>query len=241
MMHGLKSLHHKIGLVCAIFIIIISVTGFAINHTTDFGLANTPVTQKWLLDLYKIKAPEQLLTYSSQQQTITLADNLIWLNERFVLEADSKMTMAAITGSFIIAANKSQLYVMDKTGELQETQDVSTDLPTPIDAMAVDTNNILWILSNDTYYQSDADLIDWYNKTPQTPLNWITLKTSTQPDLILQVRSIHLNWQKVILDLHSGQLLGGFGKFLWDLVAFCLIFLAISGATLYIKNSKNKK
>ncbi|MCL1076697.1 PepSY domain-containing protein [Parashewanella spongiae] len=241
LMRGLKSLHHKLGLVCATFIIIISVTGLAINHTKEFDLAQTPVTQEWLLDIYKIKAPNQLLTHSIQKQTVTIADNLVWLNDHFILEADSRLTMAAITHDYIVVANKNQLYVLNKIGELQETQDLSTGLPTPVDAMAIDENNTLWIRSNETHYQSDADMIDWYLGQPKAPLAWINLTESTKPELVLQARSIHLNWQKVILDLHSGQLLGVFGKFLWDLVAFCLIFLAVSGMTLYLRNSKSKK
>lgn len=49
------------------------------------------------------------------------------------------------------------------------------------------------------------------------------------------------NWNKIIGDLHTGKILGGFGKLVIDLTAFTFIVLTVSGVYLWYRPKQLKK
>ena len=48
----LYRLHRKLGIVTALFIVILSVTGIMLNHNAQFGLNKQFITSQWILKLY---------------------------------------------------------------------------------------------------------------------------------------------------------------------------------------------
>ena len=59
----LKSLyvwHRWVGLVAALFVIVLAVTGLALNHTEELQLDARHVRTAWLLDWYGISLPDEV-------------------------------------------------------------------------------------------------------------------------------------------------------------------------------------
>ncbi|MGB0894137.1 MAG: PepSY domain-containing protein [Parashewanella sp.] len=234
----LKLWHRRFGLISALLILFLVVTGVAINHRKDFNLAKTAVTQKWLLDYYDIAKPNNILTSRYKNNQIVIVDNLVWLNKQLILEADAPIITAAITDSYVIAVDADQLYLFDSSGKPVETQDITTGLPTPISRIAIEQDDTVWIESGNQLYHSDPELIDWVPAEPFHPIHWSQLTPSHAAMLELQVRSIHLSWQRVILDLHSGRFFGTFGKWLWDCIAILCLFIILSGSYVFFKQHR---
>ncbi len=67
----LREWHRKLGIMAAFFIIFLSLSGVALNHTTTLSLAHQPISNLWLLDLYGISPPNDVRIYqvnSKQKQ-----------------------------------------------------------------------------------------------------------------------------------------------------------------------------
>ena len=59
----LRKWHRKLGIVAAFFLIFLSISGIALNHTEEFSLGHIPVSSSLLLDHYGIQAPKQVHHY----------------------------------------------------------------------------------------------------------------------------------------------------------------------------------
>ncbi len=97
-------------------------------------------------------------------------------------------------------------------------------LNTALGAMVADIEQLQW----QPYHQQDsqAAVIEWAvaNQTPEHIMRQL------QPHL-----GGELNWERVLLDLHSGRLAGQLGRWVMDLVALVLMVLAFTGIWLWIR------
>ena len=74
----LREWHRKLGIIAAFFIIFLSITGVALNHTTTLSLAHEPISNTWLLDHYGIAPPHDIRFY--QHSSLQVTNNLVWLD-----------------------------------------------------------------------------------------------------------------------------------------------------------------
>ena len=79
----LREWHRKLGIAAAFFLIFLSITGIALNHTDSFKLAHYNVKNTWLLDHYGIKAPSQLRFYGDK---LAVTDDFIWFENNLLVE-----------------------------------------------------------------------------------------------------------------------------------------------------------
>ncbi|MFB0998985.1 MAG: PepSY domain-containing protein, partial [Colwellia sp.] len=94
------------------------------------------------------------------------------------------------------------------------------------------------------YYQGDSDFFDWEKINTLIEPKWITSEAVTPSESKVastKYQSQFLSWERVILDAHSGRILGDYGVILMDIVAFMLILLSISGIYMWFKYSKKKR
>ncbi|WP_445780447.1 PepSY-associated TM helix domain-containing protein [Shewanella sp.] len=231
----LRPWHRRLGLASALFILVLTLTGVAINNSDDFGLDKTGVTQAWLLDYYGIAAPKHVAQFGVSPSALYITDNLLWQNQQMMLEAADTLISAARTSNMIIAIDPQQLYLFDKQGQLQETQNSSTGLPSDLLGLAV-VDDRVWLNTKNGVYQADEQLIDWQHATlPVGFHSWVSASRETDGAIINLARSANLSWQRVMLDLHSGRLFGHLTIWLWDLFALALLMVSLSGFWIWLK------
>jgi hypothetical protein len=234
----LRPWHRRLGLASALFILLLVFTGVAINHSDDFGLDQTPVTQLWLLDYYGIPAPKHVATFSvldtPNLPALHVTDNLLWQGKRVIFEGTQTLISASYVTNMLVAIDAQQLYLFDTSGHLQETQNSSTGLPTDLLALVV-VDNRVWLNTDAGVYQADEQLIDWQLTVPIKSLSWLIPNLQVDAEFIQHARSAHLNWQRVMLDLHSGRLFGSLTVWLWDLFALALLLVSLSGFWIWYK------
>ena len=104
-------------------------------------------------------------------------------------------------------------------------------------AIGLTANGNLAIRAAHGYYLTDADFIEW-NETDSLDATWAS---SVEPSLQLK-QSLQESWrgsglpmERVMLDLHSGRILGRWGIYLVDAAAILFLVLAISGVWLWGK------
>ncbi|MCE9685728.1 PepSY-associated TM helix domain-containing protein [Shewanella sp. AS16] len=236
----LRPWHRRLGIVSVLFVLLLTLTGVAINHSQDFNLAQKQVHQGWLLDYYGIQVPNHVAQFGTGAAPLLITDKRLWRGKTLLLEAQTRLISAARFGELILAIDANQLYLFDNQGRLLETQNASTGLPQELQALAVIGEQQVWLRTPKGYYQSDDQLIDWVQAMPLAPIAWATPLTAASPELIQNARGANLNWERVLLDLHSGRLLGATSVWIWDLFALALLLVSLSGFWIWYKQKPAK-
>jgi len=239
--------HRKLGVFAAFFIIFLSVTGLALNHTDGLSLAHQPIKNTWLLDHYGITAPKNIRFY--QQQTIQVVNNSIWLKGHFLFESDSEiisvgqLLLKYDQQKVFVVATRQSILLYNGNGELVDMLGTESGVPEKIRAMSINAGQVI-IDSENGYYQTDSNFFDWQLIQPIATPQWLQPEEASDDKIKqteLAYRAQYLTLERIILDSHSGRILGEFGVFFMDFIALLLILLSISGLFLWVKHNKHTR
>jgi len=237
----LRAWHRKLGIIAAFFLIFLSLSGIALNHTELLSLSHQKVSTSWLQDHYGIKAPNKIDFYQNNQLVVT--NELVWLKDRLLVEASESVISVARFQHFIVVATEQMLFLFTPEGELVDKLGSTSGLPNNISAMHIDSATI--ILNTDSgYYQSDSELFDWQPISTIAEPKWISQNQATTEERLLaisQYKSHFLTWERIIVDTHSGRFFGRFGVLVMDVVAILLILLSVSGLYIWLRYAKGKR
>ncbi len=224
--------HRRIGLTSALFVILLVLTGIPLHHATQLGLTDAQVEQNWLLESYGIEPPAEFLSFSVNGQVITQVEDALYFNQQFILDKQHALIGVVATESIWVAVTRHDLLLMSSEAELID----QIPLSTRIDGVASD-NSRVYISDGAHFYQLN-DSLDGIQKVEveHQSLQWV--KPST-PDDQLQLaiandfRSRSLNWERVLLDLHSGRLFGSLGPWIMDIAALLFLLMAVTGVWIW--------
>ena len=201
-----------------------------------------PVKNAAVLSWYGIDSPDQVLgIHSSSGWFSQLGTGVYWQQTRVAQCKKSGFVAAFSSNSQMIIACKEQLFVLDAQGEIEEKLDSLFGLPVPISALASNASGEVFIQiaaqhgSAETY-KLNLDSAQWTRVNESQSRTWLALQPLPEPlenALLEQYRGSDLNWERVLLDLHSGRLFGVIGNWLMDFVAICILVLAASGLRLW--------
>lgn len=229
----LYKFHRYTGLIIAVVVIFVAITGILLNHTDDLKLDKQFVKSTAILDWYGIEGPNPAYAYSIAGQWVTQADRQIYLNTKPILKIKEPLVGAAMNDEFIVAAFPNALIMLSTEGEVIEQINKS-----PIENIASGQNERIYIKSQDQVYFSDDGLLTWETSDQQN-VNWATpasLPTSLKQNLRKDARHRVLPYERVMLDIHSGRFFGRFGVYVIDFTGLLLILLTISGCWIWIRH-----
>ena len=239
-----RSSHRWLGVIVALPLIIASVTGVILNHTVDLGLSEKRVTSAWVQSRYGIALSGEAQAYKFEGEVIAgLWDSQVFFRDTtFSVATDLVGAVPLRNGTAIVLQDAVHYYGLD--GELIETLD-ETSLPSlPIEKAGRTDELTLVLVSQGNQYVADADLFGFSAFGEATGLSY-SETTDTPPELKEHWRRVFLGdgipMDRVILDLHSGKILGPIGKWLWDLVVIAVLILSITGFVLFFKNRRRAK
>jgi hypothetical protein len=237
----LREWHRRLGIITAFFLIFLSISGIALNHTSLFSLSHQSITSLWLLEHYGIKPPSDVRFYQQKKWTVT--DQFVWLNNKVVFESDDEIISIASFKHYSLVVTSTQLVIFTQAGEMVDKLDSSSNLPVPITALSITGSHIILNTTNG-YYQGESDFLDWQAMQTFVEPSWIINEPASQTELKraqMQFQSQFLNWERVILDAHSGRLFGDFGVLFMDAVAIILILLSLSGIYIWLRYARKKR
>ncbi|MEE9337368.1 MAG: PepSY-associated TM helix domain-containing protein [Methylococcaceae bacterium] len=242
----LYKLHRYLGLSSAIVLLMLSLTGIALNHTDDLKLDSQMVDSKVILDWYGIKPSETLNSFATQNHWITQINQKIFFDHSVLNKNKQNLLGAIETEEFIVTGFSNSILLLSLEGELIEESIIKS-----IEKIGLDTQKNITIKSSEGIVYSDDGLLSWqpYDDINNQTIIWS--KTSRLPDTLAEKlktlsRSSILPLERVILDLHSGRFFGSFGVFIVDLSGIFLIVLSLSGCAIWLKHKfrnlrRNKK
>lgn len=226
-------LHRYLGLVSALVLLMLAMTGIVLNHTEDLQLDSQMIQSKVVLDWYGIKPPDNLKSYATAHHWLTQINQQIYFDQSTLLENEENLLGVIETDEFVIAAFNNSLYLLSLQGELIEQSTLNS-----IEKIGLDKQQRIIIKSSQGNIYSDDALLSWQ---PHNNEQVIWSKSSQTPDAITEIvknnfRSSILPLERVLLDLHSGRLFGYIGVIIVDISGIFLIILALSGCAIWVKH-----
>ena len=236
--------HRWLGIASALFLLSLSITGLALNHTEFLKLDQVQIKSSILLNRYGMASGKSIDAYRIHQ-----SDTLAHLNGQLFYNntplASAGRPLGIIEGDPIsVVATETQLIYLTTDGELVESID-SSQLPyTTLNAVGTTIDGRPLLISAEGNWTPDADWLEFdpyqasYNVAP---LATIPLDKATTDALLDSFQGSGVSLYRVLLDLHSGRLFGWGGRTLMDLSAIAIIILITSGIGGWLRKSRHSK
>ncbi len=222
-MLGLNQVHRWLGLVAALSIIVLSLTGIALNHSDELSLGKRPLPDTLSSWLYGITASRQ--DYSLAGLTISSSADSLIVEDEHLGSCSGKIVESFMLSEYNAVICQQEVYLLTESGELIEELSATLALGKKILAVALDAeseHSLIVRLSDKTVKvnleSASAVELDpaWQN------YSWASSELPfQQPDTI--------TWQRFLYDIHAGRFFAGIDKWLMDGVALILLYLVFSG------------
>ncbi|WP_290525627.1 PepSY-associated TM helix domain-containing protein [Alcanivorax sp.] len=233
---GWRRWHRWLGLLVAMPVLVLSVTGILLNHVESLDWASEPLPPT-LARSYGVPIPEQINGSPVDGHWYAQAGERLFVDGRAVAACSSPFQGAVAVQGLIVAGCGGELLLLQ--GEqlverLRPAQGVPafTRLGVAAGALILETDNRLLQFDPDRLGSAGAPSGDW-QPAPLTPVPSTILSD-------LQAASVPaaLNWQRLLQDLHAGRLFGRVGQWLMDLAALVLVVLALTGALVWARSRR---
>ena len=229
--------HRRIGIVAALLVLILSITGVALNHTEGLRLDQRYVTSAWLLDWYGIDLPDDGESFAVAAGRVSLLGDRLYFDDTPVDGLIDELVGAAQAGDMIVAVVDGDAILITPQGELVERLGAESGMPPGVTAVGTREDGRVVVRSGAGIYSADEQLLGWVLAEPaDTPVRWSRpdpLPDGLRAALRQDYRGRILPLERILLDLHSGRLFGRWGIWLMDGAAVLLIALALTGGWLW--------
>jgi hypothetical protein len=240
----MRRLHRTFGAGAALFIILMVLSGIAINHSGGLGLDKRHLSQPFLLSWYGLDGPEQIHSFAVGNDWLSFAGSQLYLNDMPV-ETISNGVGAVVIGDLLVAAGSDELLLLNQAGQLIERSPWGPPGADVIESIGVFADGAVVVQSASQLWVTDAELLNWQ---PAEKTNIATRWSSPEPvplnlheAITQQYRGNGPSLERVLLDVHSGRIFGSIGILVYDLLALAVGFLAISGVILWWRGRRNGK
>lgn len=232
--------HRYIGLFATIFIILISLTGIALNHTDTLNLNATYLKTPILLDHYNIQVPRNIHHFRTDQHTVIQADDMVFVDQQPVYSGENKLIGSVPFGDFLIVSLSNKLLLLDEQHQLVETLEKADNVPTNIRRIGLNSEQQVFLAANGETYHLNSMLNIQVSNGPQLGIIWSEETALTEPlkaKAQQAYRSHIISLESFILDIHSGRFFGSLGIIFFDVISILLMILAITGVIIWLKQA----
>lgn len=220
------------GVAVSLFVVFLVLTGWALNHTAELGLARLLVQVPWISAWYGLRGGVPATGYTASGHWLIASENgALFDGKPTAFKLRDVIGMAASL-DFVAIASRDELVLVDRQGRLVDRV-TAAQLPAgPIARIGAAQNQI--ILQGATAYAS-ADGLTW------TPFKGNAEWSAPQP--LPQIQQVHakqlapaLPLERIMQDIHSGRVLGRHGPYLMDAVGLLFLLLAGSGLWMFVRH-----
>ena len=226
--------HRRIGLMAALFILLLSITGILLNHSHSFGLGKHYLAPSITQLFYGIQAPD-ITSFAFKGGWIShIEGGQLYYDAKEFSDCHGNLAGVLDYDLAWLVACKHELLLFTPDGELIERIGKRQGLPLPIDNIGF-CGQKLCLQSEGIAYQLDIDQLIWPIES-QVPADWSQpgrLPNNLRDTLVSHTIGSGMNWERFLLDLHSGRLWGDWGVYLMDAMAILFIMLGLSGVLIW--------
>ncbi|HKK16507.1 MAG TPA: PepSY domain-containing protein [Gammaproteobacteria bacterium] len=229
--------HRRLGIISALFVILLVITGLLLNHTGVLQLKDHFVQNRLLLNLYNINPAEKPLGFRVEQYWISLIGERLYLDGTEINDGVDNLFGAVNQDSMIVVAFDGQLLLVTPRGQIVERLTDTQGVPAGMRAIGKAADGSLVIRGSHGDYQVNLDNLDWHEEN-EIDASWSTPSAIPADKLAVLLelyRGKGLPLERVILDLHSGRFLGNWGVYIIDAAAILFLLLAVSGTWMWLQ------
>ena len=236
---SINQIHKFTGIAVCVFLIHLSITGIFLNHTEDLGLDEKYTASPMILALYNISMPSQEESFLVDNIFISRFGDQVFMGNQPIIKSESPIMGAAFSNQILAIAFANEMILLTQEGELIERISSTAELPQNIQKLGVSegilylkTPNKLWQSSDQAqaWELSDSNFNDWSNEVIMPD------QQTKQIEMYFSGKGVSL--EQFFLDLHNGNIIKGFGKWLLDIIAIFLLLLSISGIWIWLKKRR---
>ena len=241
--HRLRYWHRWLGLGSLGFVILLSITGITLNHSSELQLDQRYVRAPWLLSWYGIEVPPVESSYAVAGHRVTLIGERLYFNERELADRVLALEGAVATPQFIAIAVHDSVLLLTRSGAFIERMALVGELVAGVQAIGT-ARTVLIVRSDDTLYEADKDLLRFepYIGVSDSDVQWAEPST-VPPEHLETLHGVYsgtgVSVERLLADLHSGRLFTSAGPFVMDIVGIILIVLGVFGIMVWIRDNGN--
>ena len=176
----------------------------------------------------------------TQGHVISAWNNQLFFDAIKVTTLEQSIHGAIGAEQFIVVALDNEIILLSYDGDFIER--VSTSISfSNIQRLGIKYKRPVIETSEPLYYMADEHILDW-DVIINEDIKWTeeySLTDGELEQLLIAYRGNGLKLERVILDLHSGRIFGGYGVYLMDAAAIALLWLSVSG--LWVRSSRRRK
>ncbi|MDB4096968.1 PepSY domain-containing protein [Methylophilaceae bacterium] len=236
---SINQIHKFTGIAVCVFLIHLSITGIFLNHTEDLDLDEKYTASPMILALYNISIPNQKESFLVNDIFISRFGDQVFMGNQPIIKNENPITGATLSNQVLFIAFPNEMVLLTQEGELIERISSTAELPENIQKLGVSegilylkTPNQLWQSSDQAqaWELSDSNFNDWSNEVIMPD------QQTKQIEMYFSGKGVSL--EQFFLDLHNGNIIKGFGKWLLDIIAIFLLLLSISGIWIWLKKRR---
>jgi hypothetical protein len=239
--------HRRAGLAAIILLIIMSITGIMLNHTESLKLDETYTDSSFILNWYELDPAGEPLSFKVANHQITQWEHQVFFDDKIVTSSKQIIRGAVESGGLTIIAFDSEIILLTENGAFVDRMPAGTGFSNIQQIGTKHSRPVIRTEKPETkkpiYYIADEEILKW-DTVDNAGITWSQsneLNETKRENLRKSYRGEGLTLERVILDLHSGRILGQFGVYLMDAAAIALIWLSISGLWIWLQRSKKEK
>ena len=229
--------HRKVGITAAFFVMLLVSTGLLLNHTDKLNLQNMFVESNMLLDWYHIQPKGEANGFMVDQHWVTQINSRLYFDSTEIADhIDNLIGVVVLRDEFIVALD-TRLLILNLSGEFVEGLSGTEGVPAGIKSIGLSKEGEVVIRAAHGDYLADLDTTEW-QEGEVLAVNWSEsqeIPKDLYDQLLILYRGQGLPVERVILDIHSGRVLGYAGVLLVDFMAILFLLLAMSGVWMWYK------
>lgn len=229
--------HRGIGVSSAVIVLLLAVSGLLLNHTEQLKLDENYVNNDILLNWYNIRPPQAPSSFKLDENWITRIGDRLYFNEVELEHRSEVLWGVARQQEMIVLALEDKLLLLTPDGRQVETLGGYDGVPAGITAIGLNEYDEMVIRAVHGDYLVDLNVLAW-DDYDELAAEWSAeakIPGHLEQQLLNLYRGKGLSWERLLLDLHSGRLLGNTGVYIIDLAAILFIFLALSGSWMWLR------
>lgn len=218
-------------------VLLLAITGIFLNHTEQLKLDGRFVQNVFILNWYNIRPPQAPSSFKIGENWITRIGERLYFNKRELDQTSDTLWGVGEQQEMIVLALEDKLLLLSEDGQLIEKLSGYDGVPAGITAIGMNEYEELVIRAAHGDYLSDLNALAWddYEELAAVWSSEATIPAQLEQELLSLYRGKGLSLERILLDLHSGRLLGNAGVFIVDLAALFFVFLALSGSWMWLR------
>lgn len=221
--------------------LVLAITGIALNHSRQLGLDRTYITAPIMLKFYGGGVGE-LTSVQIDGRWLSKAGGILYFDDQRLSTCSGRFAGAVELEQFWIAACGNELLRYTYGLQLLEKLGSGSGVPFPVEQIGT-CQAELCVASGGRVYQLGLNPLSRreYKGEEGHSLLW---SSPVEPPQQIKVKlagalpADRVSWRKLMLDIHTGRFMGAVGPYVLDVVALLFIILSITGIHMWFKGRR---